>query len=110
MQQKKEKLSKEKISRIKATAKNLFLDINDANDLFGHIEILHLELDRKNLRLSEYTSAWDRQQGIINNLSTALKSQEAITLNNLKDYFTCKGFLNSIQPDELESYIAKVIE
>ena len=110
MQQKKERITKERLSQLRAIAKNLILDVNDANELFDCIEYLQYELDRKKMRLSEYTSAWDRQQGIINNLSNALKSQEEITLNNLKDYFTCKGFLNPIQPDELESYIAKVIE
>ena len=108
MQQKKERMTKERLSQLKATAKNLILDVNDANELFDCIECLQCELDRKKMRLSEYTSAWDRQQGIIGNLSTALKSQEEITLNNLKDHFTYKCFLNSIQPDELESYINKV--
>ncbi len=66
------------------------------------------EIERLKQRLSEYSCAWNRQQGIISNLSDALIAQEKITLNNLKGYFTCKGFLNSIQPDELESYISKV--
>lgn len=82
--------------------------MNDANELFDFIECLQYELDRKKVRLSEYSCAWNRQQGIINNLSSALIAQEKMTLNELKDYFTCKGILNSIQPDELESYIDEV--
>ena len=105
MQQKKEILSKERLSQLKATARNLILDMNDANELFAHIEALQSELERKSSRLSEYTSGWSRQQGIIDSLSTSLLSQEVMALNNLKDKFTNKGFLNSIQPDELEDYI-----
>ncbi len=101
-------MSKERLSQLKATAKNLILDINDANELFDCIESLQRDLHSREVRLSEYYCAWNRQQGIINSLSDALIAQEKITLNDLKDYFTCKGFLNSIQPDELENYISKV--
>ena len=103
-------MSKERLSQLKAVAKNLILDINHANELFDCIESLQRDLHGKEMRLSEYSCAWNRQQGVINNLSEALVTQEKITLNELKDYFTCKGFLNSIQPDELESYISKVDE
>jgi hypothetical protein len=101
-------LSRGRVRALLAKSKSLIVDQFEVQEFVDHITIIEDKNKRLSERLDEYRCGWDRQQGIINNLSEALQAQEVITLNNLKDYFTFKGFLNSIQPDELESYISKV--
>ena len=43
------------------------------------------EIERLKKRLSEYSCAWNRQQGIINSLSDALIAQEQITLRSIHE-------------------------